>query len=37
MEPMPYPPDPNLGDFLYLWYVPNRVRDVCKHRGIYAV
>jgi hypothetical protein len=37
MEPMPYPPDPDLGDLLHLWYVPNRLHDVCKHSGLYSV
>src|SRR5262252_6221918 len=37
MQPMSYPPDTYLCDFVHLWCVPDRVLDFCKYRGIYAV
>ena len=37
MEPMPYPPDADLGDLVHLWCVPDHVLDFFKHRGLYAV
>src|SRR5215472_5591118 len=37
MEPMPHPPDADLGDLVHLWCVPGRVVDFFKHRGLDTV
>jgi hypothetical protein len=37
MQPMPNPPDAYLRDLLHFWQVANRVRDVGKDGGVYAI